>query len=578
MAATHESNDMDTVQKSVRRLNPSLLLTTFVVNLLLLVSAIYMLQVYDRVLSSGSLDTLIWLTIAAFGALAIYGVLEHVRRLILGRASYWIETALGEPVLRKAMADRLAGKTPVAGLGDVAALRQFYGGDAKLAFLDAPWTPAFIAFIWLIHPGLGMLAIFSAVVLFALALTNDLLTRSPQKKLSGDLRQNEIRARSVVESGETIVPLGMGDALLNRWKTNQVAARQEYQGLREITSRLLSASKALRLVFQVMILGLGAYFVLQGTLTAGGMIAASIILGRALAPVERSISAWQSFVSARSAKARLHEMFSDAPEKGNAVSLPRPKGLLEVEGVYCLAPGSGEPILEDVSFRIEPGETMAIIGPSGSGKSTLCRLLVGAWAPARGHVRLDGANVSAWDPSDMGQYIGYLPQQVELFPGTVAENIARMQDAEDQQIIAAAKAAGVHDLILRLPQGYETDVGIHGGRISGGQRQRLGLARALFGDPAFVVLDEPSSNLDQSGDAALTEALKHLKQSGRTVVLVSHRAVGMRSADKVLVMSQGTVSAFGARDQILKVQNASPPKQVAKSVTANIQSIKAAAE
>ncbi len=566
MNANPDKNIVDSTRRAVKRLFPPLLIVSCVVNLLLLVSAIYMLQIYDRVLTTGSFDTLVWLTVVALFALIIYGILEQVRRMILGRASFWVESELSEPTLRKAMSDRLTGVNPKASLNDVANLRSFLGGDAVLAFFDALWTPIFIAFIWLLHPGLGVFALCSAIVLFVFALTNDILTRNPNKEISAKLRQSDTAAQQFLESGETIRPLGMGDALLGRWQSFQAEARREHLNLKEKTSGLISASRALRLALQVMILGLGAYFVLQGNLTAGGMIAASIVLGRALAPIERSISAWNSFVAARTAITRLRDHFAGECAPDYEVNLPKPLGQLQVEEVYCLAPYSGEPILENISFSLEPGETLVVFGPSGSGKSTLCRLLVGAWKPTRGHVRLDGADVGNWNPENLGPWLGYLPQNVELFPGTVAQNIARMRDGDDKMVIKAAKEAGVHDLILRLPQGYETDVGLHGGRISGGQRQRLGLARALLGDPSFIVLDEPSSNLDQEGDAALAAALARSKNLGRTVVVVTHRPAGLRTADKVLVLKDGAVAAFGPREKILQIKGQAPVFQPVRTV------------
>jgi len=553
MSANPEITCLDKVAKSVKRQFPALLVLSCLVNLLLLVSAIYMLQVYDRVLSSGSMDTLLWLTIGALAALAFYGLLEQARRLILSRASLWLETELSGPVIRGAMAARLAGTVPDAGLRDVADLRGFIGGQAILAFFDAPWTPVFIAFIWLVHPALGLLAIGGAVVLFLGALANDLITRKPQQQAGAVLRRSQTAAQQYVDNAETISPLGMTGALLARWQERQREARSTQQCLTERTSAILCSSRALRLALQVMILGLGAYYVLQGQLTAGAMIAASIILGRALAPIERSINAWRGFVAARAAYANLGRMLVGEAVPGEAVRLPRPAGRLTVEEVYCLAPQSREAILENVSFRLAPGEICAIVGPSGSGKSSLCRLLVGAWTPARGHVRFDGADVNAWDPEDLGQYLGYLPQEVELFPATVAQNIARMGEADSAAVIEAAKLAGVHELVLRLPDGYETDVGLHGARISGGQRQRLGLARALFGDPVLVVLDEPNSNLDNEGEQALMAALDRLKKQGRTVVIVTHHAAALRAADKILMLREGNLVGFGDRDQVLKV-------------------------
>jgi ATP-binding cassette, subfamily C, bacterial exporter for protease/lipase len=539
---------------AIRRQAPALVVLSFVVNMLLLVAAIYMLQVYDRVLSSGSMDTLLWLTMAALLALAIYGVLEQARRLILSRASHWLELELGGPVIRRAMAGRLAGAGAEAGLRDIADLRGFIGGESILAFLDAPWTPVFIAFIWLVHPALGMLAVGGAVALFLGALANDLITREPQQKAGTELRRNHSAAQQYVDSAETISSLGMTNAVLERWQDRQREARSAQQHLTERTSAILSSSRALRMALQVMILALGAYYVLEGQLTAGAMIAAAIILSRALAPIERSISAWRSFVAARTAHGNLDRLFGSGAAPANVVRLPRPAGRLTVENVYYLAPQSREAILENVSFQLEPGETCAIVGPSGSGKSSLCRLLVGAWKPTHGHIRLDGADVGAWDPDDLGQYLGYLPQEVELFPATVAQNIARMREVDSADVIAAAELAGVHELILRLPDGYETDVGLYGSRISLGQRQRLGLARALFGEPPLVVLDEPNSNLDSEGEQALMAALGHLKELGRTVLIVTHRVAALRAADKILVLREGSLAGFGDRDQILKMR------------------------
>ena len=543
-----------TAMSVIRRQTPALFLFSCLVNLLLLVSAIYMLQVYDRVLSSGSMDTLLWLTVAALAAIAIYGMLEQARRLILGRISYWLESELSGPVIRRSMQARLTDAGPEAGLKDIADLRGFIGGEGVLAFLDAPWAPVFIGFIWLVHPALGTLAVAGAVILFVGALANDVLTRTPQQKVGIALRRSHTAAQQYVDSAETITPLGMTGAVLARWQERQRGARADQQRLAETTAAILSTSRALRIGLQVMILGLGAYYVLQGDLTPGAMIAASIILGRALAPIERSIGAWRSFISARTAYRNLECLFAAArAPAAEAVRLPRPEGRLALENVHYLAPQSRDPILKNISFHLEPGQTCAIIGPSGSGKSSLCRLVVGTWNPSHGHVRLDGAEVSAWEPEDLGQYLGYLPQQVELFPGTVAENIARLREVDSAEVIGAAKLAGVHELVLRLPDGYQTDVGLHGSRISLGQRQRLGLARALFGDPSLIVLDEPNSNLDSEGDLALMKALIHLKERGRTVLLVTHQAAALQTADKLLVVKEGSVATFGDRDQVLKM-------------------------
>jgi len=538
---------------AIRRQAPALIGFSFLANLLLLVSAIYMLQVYDRVLASGSIDTLLWLTVVALAAIAIYGLFEQARRLILGRIGSWLEGELSGPVIRRSMEARLAGASAEAGLKDVADLRGFVGGDGILAFLDAPWTPVFIAFVWLLHPVLGMLATAGAVVLFGGALANDLVTRVQQQRIAATLRHSQAAAHRYVDSAETIAPLGMTGTVLARWQASRRNAHAEQQRLAERTAAIANFSRAFRLALQVLILGLGAYYVLEGQLTAGGMIAGSIILSRALSPIERSISAWRSFVSARAAHRNLKRLFGAAEPAAKSVRLPRPQGRLAVQGLHYLVPQSRDPIINNVTFELEPGQTCAIVGPSGSGKSSLCRLLVGAWKPSNGHVRLDGADVSAWDREDLGQYIGYLPQQIEIFPGTVAENIARLQEVDSAQVIAAAKLAGVHEMILRLPDGYQTDVGLHGNRISLGQRQRLGLARALFGDPSLIVLDEPNSNLDGEGDQALIRALTHLKREGRTVLIVTHQPMPLQLANMILVLKEGSVAMYNTRDEVLKV-------------------------
>jgi len=355
-----------------------------------------------------------------------------------------------------------------------------------------------------------------------------------------------------VDGGETIGPLGMARAIFARWRQRQDQARAEQHSLGEQTTTILSFTRSIRLGLQIGILGVGAYYVLGGELTPGAMIAASIILGRALSPIERLTAAWRRLVAARTADRNLSGLFKALEGAAEKIKLPRPKGRLSVENAHYLAPRTGEPILRAIGFELEPGETCAIIGPSGSGKSSICRLLVGAWKPAGGHVRLDGADVHDWDPDDLGPHIGYLPQKVELFPGTVAENIARFGETAGDAVLKAAQLAGVHEMILRLPHGYETDLGPHADRISLGQRQRIGLARALFGDPAFVVLDEPNSNLDEAGDTALIEALEHLKRTGRTVVIVTHRAAALKVADKLLLVRDGMVARFGDRAEMLK--------------------------
>lgn len=542
----------ETVLNSIKRQVPALFLFSCVVNILLLVSVLYMLQVYDRVLATGSLDTLLWLTVGALAAILIYGLIEQARRVMLLRIGTWLNTRLAAPVMRLAMGARLAGTACEAGPKDVADLRNFLSGEGMLAFLDAPWTLIFIAFIWHLHPALGILATLGAILLFCLALANDLVTRLHQRRAGASLRGSHEAALRYIDSGETISPLGMAAALIGRWQASESAALAEQERLGERTAMIMSLSRVLRLALQILVLAIGAYYVLAGELTGGAMIAASIILARALVPVEKSIGAWHRYTAARAAHRNLKTLFAGSPIAADMVRLPRPLGRLSVENAHCLAPATRDPILANITFMLEPGQTCAVVGPSGSGKSSLCRLLVGAWKPHHGHVRIDGADAFAWSAEDLGQYIGFMPQQIELFPGTVAENIGRFGAIDSDKLVQAAKLAGVHEMILKLPQGYETDVGLHDRRISLGQRQRLGLARAVYDDPAVLVLDEPNSNLDSDGDMALMRALAELKQRGRTVVLVTHRPAALQAADKILVLHSGTVVRFGDRDEVLK--------------------------
>ncbi|WP_292075730.1 type I secretion system permease/ATPase [Mesorhizobium sp.] len=541
---------------------PALLLFSLLANVLLLASTVYMLQIYDRVLSSGSIDTLFWLTLAVIGAIVVYGMLEHARRMMLGHISQWLDDQLSVPVIERVMDARLAGSSLEAGLKDVGDLRAFIAGDGILTFLDAPWTPVFLAFMWFLHPALGMVGIAGAVLLFCAALANDFLTRRKGQDAAAALRRSQAAVGQFVDGAETLRSLGMTEPGLRRWEQTQ-------QSLMDIQTRLLrrttiigSLSRSLRLALQVAVLGLGAYLVLRRELTPGSMIAASILLSRALAPIERSIGAWRSLVSARTARRNLMKLFADTRSiQPTGVTLPRPQGRLKLENLHYRAPGTSQALLNAIGFDVEPGQTCGVIGPSGSGKTTLCRLIVGVLQPSLGHVRLDGAEIWNWPSDELGQHVGYLPQQIELFPGTIAENIARLRDVDSDAVIAAAQLAGIHEMILRLPNGYRTEVGPHGARISRGQCQRIALARALFGDPPLIVLDEPNTGLDGEGEVALFNVLQQLKARGRTVVVISHQTNLLRTADHILFLREGSVSMFGTRDEVLGAL-AGQPKRI----------------
>lgn len=530
----------------------SLFVLSFLANILLLSSSVYMLQVFDRVLASGSVDTLIWLSVIAILAIVTYGFLEYSRRIILSRTGAWVSRELSPEIIRRSMAVRLdKGRSP-AGLGDIQDIRNFIGGDAILAFLDAPWTPVFIAVIWLMHPVLGVIALFGAISLFAIGVLNDIATRKKQAQAAVQARQVNNDAQAFIDGSEVLVGMGMTEAVLTGWQGRREAAEVQGAKATELSALLFNISRVLRLGLQIAILGAGAALVLQAELTSGGMIAASIILARALSPVERAISAWKAFGAYRLATQRLENLFSLAPDKIERVSLPKPAGRLSVHDLRYFAPETREALVKSASFQLGPGQICGVLGPSGSGKSSLCRLLVGAWRPSFGEIRLDGADISEWDSEGRGPFVGYLPQNVELFSGTVAENIARMGTVDDEKVLEAAKRAGAHEMILSLPEGYETVLGQFRDQLSGGQKQRIGLARALYGDPSFLVLDEPNSNLDGNGEIALQKSLAAMKASGQTVVVVTHVPNLLRQADKIAVIKERTLTSFGNRDDVLR--------------------------
>ena len=525
-------------------------------NLLMLVSPLYMLQVYDRVLTTGSKETLFYLTLMAIVALAVLGALEGLRTSVLARVGQWIGGAVGGGLVEQSVSGALAGQTSgTQPLRDLSQVRSFIAQGLSV-FFDAPWVPIFVALIWILHPWLGVLALSAAIILFCIALANDWLTRSAYAS-SGKAQMTAMtHADAAVRNAEVVRAMGMQPALLEKWRYFDDSASQEQTRGVQRGGAMLGLSKAIRFAVQVGVLGLGALLVLDGQLTPGGMIAGSILLGRALAPVEQSIGAWRGYVGARAAYERIKELEGNEKDTDeSAMPLPAPKGQVSVEAVTFVPPGAEKPVLQQVSFPLAMGDVVGVIGPSGAGKSTLCRLLVGIWPPTRGAVRLDGADLSQLDSDEVGKFIGYLPQDVELFAGTVQENIARMSAGEPQKVVQAAQLADVHEMILRLPQGYDTQIGPQGNVLSGGQRQRIGLARTLYGDPRLVVLDEPNSNLDQAGEAALIATIKRLGERGITTIVVAHRLAALSVVDKLVVLEGGRVSDFGSRQEVLQRLN-----------------------
>jgi PrtD family type I secretion system ABC transporter len=517
------------------------------VNLLMLTLPIYMMQVFDRVMSSRSVETLVMLSGMALAALGAMAALEAARSRLLARLGDWLHERLGAATFARGLR---GGDGVGAALRDLQMLRQFLGGPGLPPLLDAPWAPAFLLVVFLIHPILGGMATAGAVLLLALGLGNEWATRRAFAEASGASRRAIGMAEAAARNVDSLAAMGMTDAVVERWRAGEAAAAALQTRAGGRATAIGSTARFMRYALQVAVLGVGAWLALQTEISAGAMLAASIIIGRALAPAEQAIASWKTVVAARGAYRRLAALFAGGAE-GPSTTLPRPSGALLVERASFTPAGAAEPVLHNVSFALQAGEMLALIGPSAAGKTTLARLLVGSIAPSAGHVRLDAAEISAWASADRGRHVGYLPQDVELFDATVRQNIARLGEASDEEVIDAARLAGVHEMILRLPQGYETRIGAGGARLSGGQRQRIALARALFRSPAFLVLDEPNSGLDRDGEEALAAALAEMKAKGATIVLIAHRPGALALADKVLLLRDGRVEAFGARDEVL---------------------------
>ncbi|QHI77433.1 type I secretion system permease/ATPase [Serratia sp. NGAS9] len=528
---------------------------TAFINLLMLVPSIYMLQVYDRVLPSRNEITLLMLTLIMLGMFGMMSLLEYVRSMVVIRIGSQLDMRLNTRVYTAAYEANLKNGSSDAGqmLSDLTNLRQFLTGSALFAFFDAPWFPIYLLVIFLFNPWLGLFALVGALLLIALAVINEMVSKKPLAEasklsiMSGTLASTNLRNAEVIEA------LGMLPNLKRRWFGLHQRFLNSQRIASERASRVTSITKFVRMSLQSLVLGLGGWLAIDGHITPGMMIAGSILMGRTLAPIEQVINVWKSYSAAKLSYGRLVKLLETHPQRGTGMSLPRPEGVLAVEGVTATPPGSkGDAVLHNVSFAIQPGDVLGIIGPSASGKSTLARLLVGIWPVSEGIVRLDNADIYQWNKDELGPYIGYLPQDIELFAGTIAENIARFNEIDSEKVIEAAKLAGVHELILRFPNGYDSVLGNGGAGLSGGQKQRIGLARALYGDPSLVVLDEPNSNLDDAGEKALNQAIMFLKQRNKTVVLITHRTNLLSMTSKLLLLVNGNVNAFGPTQQVLQ--------------------------
>ncbi|TGS10528.1 type I secretion system permease/ATPase [Mesorhizobium sp. M2E.F.Ca.ET.209.01.1.1] len=526
-----------------------------VTNLLALTGSLYMLQVYDRVLPSQSVPTLVGLTIGMLGLYAAYGLLDFVRlRLLVRIASRFYrnlhQRAFAISVLLPLKAGREADR--LNPLRDLDHLRGFLSGSGPTVIFDAPWIPFYLLIIYMLHPALGVLATTGALAVVALTAVAEIFGREPARLTSEAMISQHALAESGRRNAEVVHAMGLSSRLAGRWSDIVYSYLAHQERLSDIIGGTSSLSKALRMALQSSVLGLGAYLVIGGEASPGVIIASSILLGRALAPVDAAIANWKSFLATRHSYFQLRATFETFEDPIEPMELPRPQMRLTVETLTVAPPGTPKPTVLDVSFQLSSGAGMAIVGPSGSGKTTLVRALVGAWKPLNGKVRLDGAPLDQWAPHSLGAHIGYLPQDVELFDGTVADNISRFGGKSDPKgVLAAARAAGIYSMIMHMPEGFQTRIGEGGRALSAGQRQLIGLARALYGEPFLVVLDEPNSNLDVEGDAALAGAILAVRQRGGIVIVVAHRPSALTNIDQVLVLANGVVRSFGSREEVL---------------------------
>ena len=552
--------------RAARRLGGQLMAAAFVfsilVNLLGLTGSLFMLQVYDRVIPANSVETLAALFILMSGMFFLMGTLDYARGRIMARVGARFQSAMDrrvfEATLRRA-ANPAERAMPTSALRDVEAVQQFFISPVILALMDLPWSPFFMASLFLFHPMLGWAGIAGGVVLVILTIANQWLTGQKVTRAQSAAQSAAFFAEQVRGGTEIVMTQGMRGAMTERWVDRRLEGLRQVLAANDWTGTFSTATKTFRQYLQSVMLAIGAYYLMKGEMSSGGMVASSILLGRGLSPIEQALGQWQVVQKARSGWLALGRYLAATPQYAPLADLPVPQSRLVVQGLTVTPTGAKQPVIRNVSFRLDPGQVLGVIGLSGSGKSTLARALLGYHAPSGGEIRLDGATLDQYDPDRLGRHIGYLPQVVTLFTGTVSENIARMAEAPDaDKVVAAAKRANAHEMILRLPEGYNTVIEGGGGQLSGGQRQRIALARALFGDPALLILDEPNSALDTEGSDALNAAIRELKTEGRAVIIMTHRPMAIAECDFLIVMESGQVTAAGPRDQVLaqSVKNA----------------------
>lgn len=563
MAAIPGRTELGEALRSCRNAFIGVGIMSCMINILYLTGSIFMLEVYDRVIPSRSVPTLVGLIVLCGGLYIAQGILDMLRARILGRIGTSLDEAMSARVfetivrLPLLMGNRSDGMQPIR---DLDAVRSFLGSMGPGAFFDLPWLPFYLVICFAFHWLIGVAALVGAIILVTLTLITEFMSRQPARDtLVLGARRNDIATTSR-RNAEVLVAMGMSGRLTKRWTEANDKYLSGNQTASDVTGGLGAIAKVLRMMLQSAVLAVGAYLVIHQEATAGIIIAGSILSARALAPVDLAIAHWKGFVAARQSWHRLNKLLESLPERKEQTLLQAPVKRLSVEGITMVPPGDQRVIVQDVSFVLEAGMGLGVIGPSGSGKSSMVRALVGVWQPARGKVRLDGAALDQWPSDVLGRYLGYLPQDVELFGGTIAQNICRFDpEAKSEAIIAAAKEAGVHDMIIKMREGYDTPIGEQGGALSAGQAQRVALARALYGNPFLIVLDEPNSNLDSEGDEALTRAVRSARARGAIVVVVAHRPVGIEAVDQLLVLKDGKMQAFGPKEQVLGQVLQRPP-------------------
>lgn len=540
------------------------------INILMLVPPLYMLQLYDRVLGSRSQDTLIMLTLIVVVLFITMGLLEVVRSRVLVRVGNKLDSMLSQRIFDSLfeLERKAPGRSSSMPLNDLTQVRQFMTGNGLFAFFDAPWMPIYIIVLFIFHPAFGFFAIFAAIVLVGITIANEYSTKEKLAEANNLSRASTIYVDSNIRNAEVVNAMGMRNNISKVWADKYYGFLNAQNIASDSAGVWSNLSKSLRVMFQSLILGLGAYLAINMEVTPGMMIAASIIMGRALAPLDLIIGSWKGFSSARSSYERIEGLLNDFPKDKEYMQLPAPKGEITLENVVVIPPSGTVPSLKGISMKIEKGDVVGIIGPSAAGKSSLARVMLGLWPLSNGVARIDKADISQWDREDLGQYVGYLPQDIELFEGTVSQNIARFGEVEPEKVVEAASKAGVHEMILKLNEGYDTKIGPGGASLSGGQRQRIGLARALYNNPVFVVLDEPNSNLDDVGEAALVEAIKTLRAGGTTVVIITHRTNVLQATNKLALINNGVLELYGNTNDVL---NAIAQKQQAAAGQAQAQ-------